>query len=266
MSEHLTITLLSDLGTRHTAHGSARATLYSALPDAEVIDISHRVAPYNLQQAAYHCRNAYRHFPLRTFHLLMVDIMHGERHRMLLAEADGHYFIAPDNGILALTFGTRDLKVWLCKEFSDPAGVNEWVKNAAGVMQTVSRHTNINELFIQFHTKHVGQLLTQKPIGDRIDCAILHIDNYGNVVIDLSRHQFDELAAGGPFSIALPPEQEINELSRHYNDVADGHLLCRFNKAGLMELSVNRGSFAERFGFQQSADKGINYGVITVNF
>lgn len=267
MSNPTIITLLSDLGTGHTALSGARAILMQQHADAEIVDITHRVTSYSLQQAAYFCREASGHFPGGTFHLLMVDIMFGDRHRMLLAKINDRYYIAPDNGILALTFGDTITDIWLCMEFSDPVGVAEWTRYAGMVIDIVLKTPQLNSIFIRFYSKNLAQLITHKPVGARLDCAILHIDNYGNVVINLSRGQFDELAgAGEVFSISLPPEERITRLSNHYNQVEEGKLLCRFNKMGLMELAVNRGSLSKKFGLELSSGKGINYGVITVDF
>lgn len=266
MNKSFVITILSDLGTGHTALSAARAILLQQHANAEIVDITHKVSTYNLQQAAYFCKQSYVHFAMGSFHLLMVDVMFGERHRMLLAQVNGHYFIAPDNGILALTFGDAVSNVWLCREFSEPVSIPKWTLYAGNIIDTIRKSETPDGIFSRFHTKHIAQLATHKPIGARLDCTILHIDNYGNVVINLSRHQFDELAGDGPFSIPLPPEQEITVLSNHYNDVAEGALLCRFNKMGLMELAVRKGSFSKMFGLELSSGKGINYGVITVNF
>lgn len=260
------ITLLSDLGTGHHSISGTKVLLMGGVAGTEIVDISHRLTAYNLQQAAYLSSAAYRHFPANTVHLLLVDMMAGERHRMLLSKVDGHYFIAPDNGVLSLAFGARLREVWLCREFSEPVSLLQWVAYAGQVISVVSSGNDLNDHFSRFVVKEVAQIMMQKPIGARLDCTVMHIDRYGNIAIDLTRNRFDELVADGPFSIKLPRDKEITTISEHYNDVPNGELLCRFNSLGFMEIAINHGSATSAFEFDIATDKGMNYSVITVNF
>lgn len=260
------ITLLSDLGTQHLAISGIKVLLSHYSPDVITVDISHRIAPYNIQQAAYLTLYTHRHFPASTVHLLLVDIMFGERHRMLLAKVNGHYFIAPDNGTLSLAFGKELQTVWLCREFSGPVSVLKWAEHANSVIEVIKEGFDLNEYFSRFMIKEVAPLLAQKPIGARLDCTILHIDRYGNIVINLTELQFSDLINDGPFSIKFPGEKELTTLSRHYNDVEESQLLCRFNSMGYMEIAINHGSVADRFDLDITSDKGMNYSVVTINF
>lgn len=258
------ITLLSDLSTSNIAVSSARIILNTHVPDMPVIDVSHNVSPYNIQQAAYICRKAYHTFPAGSIHLLMIDIAKGERHRMLLARCKDHYFIAPDNGILSLTFGNELAEIWLCREFNTSVSIADWVAMAAHIISS-SAYYSPDGSFIRFMINEVAQLSAPKPEGARLDCHIIYIDRYGNVVINFSKDQFDELIGDGPFSIQLPKERHISRLSNHVSDVIHGDLLCRFNNAGMMELAISHGSLASILEFDKS-DKGMSYNVITIHF
>ena len=216
--------------------------------------------------AAYLLTSAYYHFPVGSVHLLMVDVLFGERHRMLLCCINGHYFLAPDNGVLSLAFSTQPQDVWLCREFSGSVSITQWVRYASQVMCVIREGQDLNNSFSRFIIKELAQIIIQKPIGARLDCTVLHIDRYGNIVIDLTKVHFDELIGDGPFSIRLPRDEEITTVSNHYNDVPPGGLLCRFNSLGLMEIAINRGSATNSFEFDIASDKGINYSIITINF
>ena len=243
------ITFLSDLGNKHIATGSAKARLWVRFPEAGVVDITHGAERYNIQRAAYMCRSAYQHFPAGSFHLLLVDISLGERHRMLLAHVGGHYFIAPDNGILSLAFGDELRDVWFCREFSNAVGVLQWADAAADVIAAIGAEAAPDEHFTRFMTKKIAFPSVQRPAGARRDCAILYADRYGNVVLDLDREEFEELAGDGPFEIKFPAGKSITRLSTTYNDVAEGELLCRFNGLGLMEIAMNRQSLFATYEF-----------------
>ncbi len=139
------ITLLSDLGTRDTTVTIAKATLMRYAEGMAIVDISHNVAQYDLQQAAYLLLSAYKHFSKGSVHIVAVDVFAGNAARMLVAEKDGYYFIAPDNGLLPLAFGTELENTWLCFEFSKPYSFSEWINRAGKVIEALhSDGTSIN--------------------------------------------------------------------------------------------------------------------------
>lgn len=257
------ITLLSDLGNKHTAIGIAKAQLMANMPRASVVDITHGIDKYNIRQAAYMARSANGYFPAGSFHLLIVDISLGERHRMLLAKVGDQYFLASDNGVLSLAFGPVLPDVWLCREFSATVSVLQWVQLAADVIQLLGDTPNPDAHFARFITKDVAFHTVQRPDSGRRDCSILYTDRYGNLVLDLTTAEFHELIGDGPFEIKLPAGKRVSKLSSSYNDVAAGELLCRFNKAGLLELSINRNSLSATYDFNASYNA---YNTIAIYF
>ncbi len=254
---------MSDLGNMHTAIGIARAQLITNMPDADVVDITHGIDKYNIRQAAYMVRSASGYFRAGSYHLLIVDISLGERHRMLLAKVGEQYFLAPDNGILALAFGPVLPDVWLCREFSATVSVLQWVQLAADVIQLLRATPDPDAHFARFMTKDVAFNTVQRPDSGRRDCNILYGDRYGNLVLDLTIHEFEALTGDGPFEIKLPAGKLVNKLSRSYNDVAAGELLCRFNRAGLLELAINRASLCATYDFNTSYH---SYNTIAIYF
>src|ERR1019366_4555865 len=54
---------------------------------------------------------AWQFFPKRTIHVVVVDPGVGSSRRPILAELGGHFFIAPDNGLLSMVFDAATPKV-----------------------------------------------------------------------------------------------------------------------------------------------------------
>ena len=262
----LIVTLLSDIGTQDSTISGAKVLLAEAQPGITVVDVTHRITPYNLPEAAYNTTKAYRHFPKGSVHLLMVDVFRGDRNRMLLAEVDGHYFIAPDNGLLSLTF-KNDLKnVWLCKELSETTTLLDWVAGVTDIIAVLKPGVDPGEHLLPFTIKDIPPMMTQQSVRGRVDCHILHIDRYGNMVLNITKEEFAAMSVNGSFVISLPGEKNIDTLHHHYNEVPEGDLLCRFNSLGYLEIAVNHGSAAQRFKFDSTSSRDINYKVITIVF
>src|SRR3989442_2699282 len=95
------ITLLTDFGTVDSYVAEVKAVILSRAPDVTLVDISHDVPPGDIRAAQYLLSRAWKPFPVGTIHLAIVDPAVGTERRALAAEAGGHRFLAPDNGLLS---------------------------------------------------------------------------------------------------------------------------------------------------------------------
>ena len=57
------ITLTSDIGQQDYLVGAVKGQLLQVNPSYNLVDISHDLAPFNISQAAYVCRNAIKKLP-----------------------------------------------------------------------------------------------------------------------------------------------------------------------------------------------------------
>ena len=81
-----------------------KGVILGICPEARLVDISHEVTPYAITEAAYTLAQAWRCFPSGTIHLIVVDPGVGSARRPIVVEAAGHYFVAPDNGVLSMLY------------------------------------------------------------------------------------------------------------------------------------------------------------------
>src|SRR2546425_910737 len=95
------ITLLTDFGTVDSYVAEVKAVILSRAPEVTLVDISHDVPPGDIRAAQYLLSRAWKRFPVGTIHLAIVDPAVGTERRALVAEAGGHRFLAPDNGLLS---------------------------------------------------------------------------------------------------------------------------------------------------------------------
>src|SRR5690606_39703484 len=98
------ITLTTDLGHKDFYQAALKGSLLSLLPAVRIVDISHDIAPFDLQQAAFIIKNSYHYFPKKTVHLIGVDSVYNKDTRYLAMKYKGYYFIGADNGIFSLIF------------------------------------------------------------------------------------------------------------------------------------------------------------------
>ena len=74
----------------------------SNLPETNVVDISHAISPFNIQECAYILRNAYHSFPKGTVHIVGVDSEISPENEHIVVLVDGHYFVSANSGVISL--------------------------------------------------------------------------------------------------------------------------------------------------------------------
>jgi S-adenosylmethionine hydrolase len=95
------VTLLTDFGIRDYFVGSMKGVILGINSQARIVDLSHDVAPHQVEEAAYLLKACYRYFPDGTVHVVVVDPGVGTSRRPLLVTTSRYWFVAPDNGVLS---------------------------------------------------------------------------------------------------------------------------------------------------------------------
>ena len=105
------ITLTTDFGVTDHFAATMKGVILRIAPKARIIDVTHQVRAFEIAEAAFVIAEAYRYFPAKTIHVIVVDPGVGSARRPLLAEMGGQYFVAPDNGVLSMIFEREQAKV-----------------------------------------------------------------------------------------------------------------------------------------------------------
>jgi S-adenosylmethionine hydrolase len=98
------ITLLTDFGDKDYFVASMKGVILNINPQARIVDLSHQVAPQQVEEAAYLLNASFRYFPEGTVHVAVVDPGVGTARRPLLVSTSRHFFLAPDNGLLTYIY------------------------------------------------------------------------------------------------------------------------------------------------------------------
>jgi len=72
------------------------------ITDAEIIDLTHNITPYNVREAMYILDRSVDYFPEKSVFLIVVDYGVGTARKAIAVETEKYYFVAPDNGVLTL--------------------------------------------------------------------------------------------------------------------------------------------------------------------
>lgn len=243
------VTLTTDFGTQDFYTGALKGALLSRAPGLTLVDISHDVKPFDIVQGAFIVQNVWTEFPEGTIHLVGVNCVYSQGFRFVAARRDGHYFLAPDNGLLTLLFpqiAPSDLRTLP----ADPAE-HFAVKNIFAAAVAHITEGKPFETLGDFPAPLLERISIQPVITPtRIRGTVIHIDNFENVVVNIRRDVFEKALNGREFSLFFKRNDPIARLSDNYCDVPVGEPLCLFNAAGFLEIAVNMGRAATLLGLK----------------
>lgn len=95
------ISLTTDFGLTDEYVGVMKGVILRCAPLLPIVDLCHHIEPQNLVQAAFLLAASFRYFPGNTLHVVVVDPGVGTERKILLVRGCGHFFLAPDNGVLS---------------------------------------------------------------------------------------------------------------------------------------------------------------------
>jgi S-adenosylmethionine hydrolase len=233
------ITLTSDIGQKDYLVGAVKGQLAQINPAFNVMDISHELSPFNYPQAAYVCRNAIRHFPPYTYHIILVNLFEKKPEQLLLAFHQNQYLLCADNGLLTMILeGRPEMVIGLPLDKTS-------VKNTlycVGVMGRAIQQLVDGDSLLGIGTPDPS--FTEKnhlrPVfaDSWIEGQIIFIDAFENVIV-----KRDEV---------------IEKISETYADVNEGEKLAIFNSAGYLEIAIQKGNAAGLFGLQDFTEQSQN--------
>jgi S-adenosylmethionine hydrolase len=271
------ITLTTDYGLKDHFVGALKGKILSEYPEASIIDISHHIDAFNTVEASYIIGASYSSFPKGTVHLIGVDMESNKENQHIVMQWNDHYFIAADNGILSM------LSQKIVPQKIVTINIHDRLPNDAtdlDVFVKVACHIAKGGLLnvIGKELKTIKQVTDLQAVaandGSSIKGYVIYIDHFGNVVTNISKKQFLEVAKGRPYEIVLRTKN-IKTILPNYSAIAssdkypikyyEGEKLAIFNEAGFLEIAIFR-SNPSKVGSANSL-LGLNYrDVITIKF
>ena len=272
------ITLTTDFGTKDHFVGAVKGAIYSELNDARIVDISHQISPFNITQTAYILKNAYKNFPKGSIHIVGVDSELSIENKHIALLLDEHYFICPDNGIISM----------IASEIKPEKMVEITIHNA------IISSFNVLDIFVKVAC-HIARGGTLEVIGKRISDfkqlkevhpfineeknqiigSVIYIDNYGNVISNITKKLFQQIGKGRSFEVEAR-SYKFDRIFQKYNEGIDyetpienrqddGKKLAIFNSANYLEIAIYKSNLKTVGG--ASTLLGLKYrDTITVRF
>ncbi len=246
------LTLTTDFGIKDHFAGAVKGAIYSSIPDAKIVDISHQISPFNITETAYILKNSYKNFPEGTIHIVGVDSELNEDNKHIALLLDGHYFVCPDNGLISMVASeihpTKIVEINIHDRLDNSSFsvLDVFVQVAAHIarggtlevigkpIQTVKQLFELQPQISQDQNKIIGY--------------VIYIDNYGNVISNITEKLFREIGKGRSYTLRAS-RYTFSKINYKYSDIidfslppeqrqSDGNRLAIFNSAGYIEIAI----------------------------
>jgi S-adenosylmethionine hydrolase len=251
------ITITTDFGHQGPFVGVIKGSILKRFPEARLIDLTHEIVVHWPAEAGFWLARAFGYFPVGTIHLAVVDPGVGTSRNIVVVRAGGHYFLAPDNGLLApvvaraadpliVRLGAAGLaRLGIQRPSATFHGRDIFAPVAAELAAGRCRIEELGEVV----TMLVPSWVEDPTVESRsVAGVIITIDHFGNLITNIDaalieRFRLPLVHAGNH---AFP-------LLRTYGDTRPGEYLALVNSFGVIEIARAENSAAEGLGLSRGA-------------
>jgi len=247
------ITLTTDYGTNDHLVGVLKGVILKINPDAQIVDITHQVTPFDLLDGALSIAAAYSYFPPRSVHVVIVDPGVGTERRPILVSGQNHYFLAPDNGVLSGIY-----------EREHPVVVRH-ITSEHYFLQPVSKTFHGRDVFApvaawlskNWQPASMGEEITDfkrfamprpKEADGLLKGVVLKVDAFGNLITNF---RVEDLPANavekGEVRLQIG-SQPVTKLVPTFAQGLAGEAVAYIGSSGFLEVAMNKGSAARTLG------------------
>jgi S-adenosylmethionine hydrolase len=229
------ITLLTDFGTADGYVAELKGVLYSAAPDVNVVDLSHEIAPQDVESGRLAVARYWRRFPDGTVHVVVVDPGVGSDRAALAVSSDGRFLVGPDNGVLSpslLASGARAVTLPVPGGASATFHGRDVFAPAAAALATGTPIDALGGVFAEPVVRRTPE--ARRDADGSVSGEVIAIDRFGNAISNLIAPR------GGRIEIA----GRVMPIVRTYADAATGDVVALVGSSGFVEIAQRHGNAA----------------------
>lgn len=236
------VTLLTDFGTADGYAAALKGILAAGAPEAFLDDVTHDIPQGDVEKGSRVLSRYWRLYPEGTVHLVVVDPGVGTDRRGVVAEANGRFFVAPDNGVLSRVLtearGWRMVSLEASEKLPRPRSRTFHGRDLfapAAVLLLNGKDPD------DLGPRVEDPVMLQEPRSRRreggIEGEVVEVDRFGNLATNLPPGVFSEVA------LVVVAGREVRGRGT-YGDVEEGDLLALLDSQGRVEVAARNDSAA----------------------
>lgn len=237
------ITFTSDFGQSDHYVAFSKAGVLKEHPEAQIIDISHEVKPFDIAHMAHVIQSVFREFPEGTVHLIG-NGNHQKTESYIIVSIEGHIFVGPNNGVISLISDQAPTAVFELDIPSTPA-----FRLLPEVAAKLAKGSSPDSLGSP--TDNFANFMARKARATRKEIAghVIHVDHYGNLITNIEKVDFDILSKNKSYKVIFGRDI-VNRVNGYISEVDPGEVFFIFNINGRLMLGINQGHGAQLLGLE----------------
>ncbi len=247
------VTLLTDFGDVDYFVPSMKGVMLGINPQMRIVDLSHRIPPQGIEQAAFFLKSCYRYFPDGTIHVVVVDPGVGTERRTILASTSRYFFLAPDNGVLSYVLeeessveirSIENKQYRLDSQGATFDGRDLFAPSAAWLTRGQTPGSYGRLIYDAVHLTEK----TAKMNGGKLEGHIVYIDHFGNAITNIMASDIETFRSvtKKDYSGVRLGDMEIQGMKTNYVEGALGLPEVLINSNGHLEIFIKQGNAASR--------------------
>jgi hypothetical protein len=220
-----------------------KAVILSINRNAIIVDITHEIPKYSIRTGAFTLASAAPYFPKGTVHLAVVDPGVGSRRKPMIVETEKSLYVGPDNGLLMLAAKAEGI----CRvfEIAQKKFLRDTLSNTfhgrdifSPIAAHLSKGVSPSKVGRILKNYHQPLFLNARIRDNVIDCEVLHIDSFGNIVTNIRSKDLTQAGIG--VGSRLEYMNRKFTFFQTYSDVSKGSLLGLVGSHGFFEVAANQ--------------------------
>lgn len=252
------VTLLTDSGESDHYVAAIKAKILSVNPGLTIVDVSHKILPCDIAHGAFVLKSVFSDFPKGTVHLVGVDATGNSDTSCIAIQLEDHFFIGADNGLFGLisdkshqqavdinsvnpflsTFPERDIFAVVAAKLASGVAITSLGKPMTSFKKMIGRSVKATRKLIAGH--------------------VIRVDNFGNLITNISKADFDILSKDKTFTVQFAREK-FRKINSNYHQADQGDCFLIFNSLNLLEIGIYKGRANELLGMDLDSSVNITF-------
>ena len=252
-----TIVFMTDFGTANDAVAICKAVILGIVPDVRLMDITHQVTPFSIEEASRFLAGVSPYYPSGTVFLVVVDPGVGTSRKAIIVKTKkSQYFDLPDNGIITPVIAHDGLES--AREITN----RNWMISDAisstfhgrDIFSPTAAHLaagwDFNQVGAEVKELVRLELKTSVMNEQGIDGQVIGLDDpYGSLITDVPGDDFKKLGynLGDSVRVQIAGKPVVVPFVKTFMGVPVGESLLYIDSRGRIGIAVNQGNYSTKF-------------------
>jgi S-adenosylmethionine hydrolase len=257
------IVFMTDFGTANDAVAICRAVIVGIAPDARIMDITHQVTPFRIEEASRFLYGVTPYYPAGTVFLAVVDPGVGtSRKAVIVKSKKGQFFVVPDNGLVSSVLerdgleGAREItnQQWMIQAPVSSTFHGRDIFSPAAAHLAEGWDYTIAGPVVEQLVHLTGKTATVDDKG--VTGEVIGLDDpFGSLVTDISEADFATLgyAQGDKVTVQLNKKATTLPFVKTFMNVPVGESLLYVDSRGRIGIAMNQGNYSRKYGLEPPA-------------